>query len=143
MNKKTERIAIIGLAAFLVGYFAYQAAYGTNESDYKYGYKDGLGEYHHCYINHICAVSEDIYTAACEPGGLNLGSTPVYHVDNETACQHGYNHGWIKECFNDGGGAWCREWHNGGPVIAAITGPGRCYNNTGGQTCESGNFIPV
>ena len=32
MNKKTERIAIIGLAAFLVGYFAYQAAYGTNET---------------------------------------------------------------------------------------------------------------
>jgi hypothetical protein len=40
MNKKTERIAIIGLAAFLVGYFAYQVAYGTNESDYRYGYKD-------------------------------------------------------------------------------------------------------
>jgi hypothetical protein len=93
-----------------LGYGAYQVAYGTNESDYKYGYKDGLGEYHHCYINHICAVSEDIYTAACETGGLNLGPTPVYHVDNETACQHGYNHGWIKECLNDGGGAWCREW---------------------------------
>ena len=30
MNKKqTERIAIIALAAFLVGYFAYQVAYGT------------------------------------------------------------------------------------------------------------------
>jgi len=30
MNKKTERIAIIGLLAFLVGYFCYQVAYGMD-----------------------------------------------------------------------------------------------------------------
>ena len=87
----------------------------------------------------LSAVSEDVYTAACELGGLNLGSTPVYNVGNETACQHGYNHGWIHECLTLGGGAWCKTWHNGGPVIAAITGPGHCV----GKTCESGNFIPA
>lgn len=31
MNKKQERIALIALAVFLVGYFCYQVAYATNE----------------------------------------------------------------------------------------------------------------
>ena len=77
MNKKTERIAIIGLAAFLVGYFAYQVAYGTNESDYRYGYKDGLWEYHDCRIQPSCnvGVEENTYDTFCVPGGLDLGST--------------------------------------------------------------------
>jgi len=36
-----ERIAAIGLAVFLVGYFCYQVAYGTNESSYKWVFKLG------------------------------------------------------------------------------------------------------
>jgi hypothetical protein len=45
MNKKMiERIAVFALAAFLVGYFVYQVAYGTNESSYKYGF-GGLLKY--------------------------------------------------------------------------------------------------
>ena len=143
MNKKTERIAIIELAAFLVGYFAYQVAYGTNESDYKYGYKAGKGEYQQCSNTHTCTVSENLLGVECEHHtGPNFGSVLTYNVDNETACNHGYFHGWIHECLKDGGGAICK-YQSGGPVIAAITGPGRCYNNTGGQTCESGNFTSI
>jgi hypothetical protein len=45
-NKRTiERIATMALAAFLVGYFCYQVAYGTNESSYKYGFKAGREGY--------------------------------------------------------------------------------------------------
>jgi hypothetical protein len=103
--------------------FCYQVAYGTNESDYKYGYKDGLWEYHQCYIHNSCAVSEPVYDSFCEHyTGPNFGSTTIYNVNNETACQHGYNHGWIKECLNDSGGASCTAWH-GGARMVAITGP--------------------
>ena len=70
------------MIAFLVGYGWYQVAYGTNESDYKYGYKDGLGEYHRCYINHICAVSEDIYTPACENGLGDRPSVVIHQAPN-------------------------------------------------------------
>ena len=74
---------------------------------------------------------------------IELGATThFYHVTNQTACNRGYFHGWIHECLKDGGGAICR-YQPGGPVIAAITGPGRCDNNTGGQTCESGNFTSI
>jgi len=40
-QKRIERIAVFALAAFLVGYFIYQVAYGTNESSYKFGYQMG------------------------------------------------------------------------------------------------------
>ena len=89
MTKK-EKILTVILVGILVAYGWYQVAYGTNESDYKYGYKDGLGEYHHCFVNHICAVSEDINTSACDSGGVYLGFTPIYRVGNETACNHGH-----------------------------------------------------
>ena len=47
MNKKTERIVTIALAAFLVGMFIYQVAYGiTTEQAYNIGFSaakaDGL-----------------------------------------------------------------------------------------------------
>jgi hypothetical protein len=42
MNKKTERIAIIALAAFLVGMFIYQVTYGvTTEQAYNIGFSVG------------------------------------------------------------------------------------------------------
>jgi hypothetical protein len=87
------------------------------------------------HVGHFCAASENVYTNICEPG-------PIHHIQNETACNDGYNHGWIKECLKDGS-VDCKARHIGGPVIAAITGPGHCYNTEKeGETCESGNFIP-
>jgi len=144
MTKK-EKVLTLVLVGILVASGAYQVAYGTNESDYKYGYKDGVYEYHDCRIQPKCnvGVEENTYSASCDSGGIYIGFTPTYRVVNETACNHGYHHGWVKACLNDGGGLMCTTWHDGGPVIASITGPGRCYNNTGGQTCESGNFIPT
>jgi hypothetical protein len=42
MNKKTERIVTIALAAFLVGMFIYQVAYGiTTEQPYNIGFSAG------------------------------------------------------------------------------------------------------
>jgi len=71
MNKefkmtKREKITTIVLLGILIGYGWYQVAYGTNESDYKYGYKDGLSEYHYCSVNHNCTVSENVYTSVCD-----------------------------------------------------------------------------
>jgi hypothetical protein len=55
MNKKhAERIATIALAAFLVGMFIFQVAHASNESDYKYGFKEGKGEYQQCNASHFC-----------------------------------------------------------------------------------------
>jgi hypothetical protein len=45
MNEKTERIAIMALAAFLVGMFIYQVAYGiTTEQVYKIGFSAGKAD---------------------------------------------------------------------------------------------------
>jgi hypothetical protein len=74
---------------------------------------------------------------------MTVHISPPHIVDNVTACNDGYFHGWIHECKNDGGGPICK-YQDGGPVIAARTGPGHCYNTTKeGETCESGNFIPI
>lgn len=83
-------------------------AYATNESDYKYWYKNGLGEYQQCRSQNICAITENTFTVACE-NSLNLGLTYIPHIDNETACQHGYHHGWVHACLNDGGGQCARR----------------------------------
>jgi hypothetical protein len=219
MTKK-EKILTLVLVGILIGYGWYQVAYGSNESDYRIGYKDGLASYQYCSANHNCNVSENLHDSSCVPTknlklthyAIELG---LFNMGNETACNHGYFHGWIHECLKDGGGAICQHqpvsesdyewgfkvglgayyecsnqsscrptlpeqvntvggyppdqtpyahgyhlgwvhaclndggwancygWHDGGPVIAAITGPGRCYNNTGGQTCESGNFTSI
>jgi hypothetical protein len=45
MNKKTERIAIIALAAFLVGMFIYRVAYSiTTEQAYNIGFSAGKAD---------------------------------------------------------------------------------------------------
>jgi hypothetical protein len=45
MNKKTERIATIALAAFLVGMFIYQVAYGiTTKQAYNIGLSAGKAD---------------------------------------------------------------------------------------------------
>jgi hypothetical protein len=80
MNKKTERIAIIGLAAFLVGMFCYQVAYGISASKWGYtsGLKDGKGN-----------VRDS--TDTCGDGIFN--STSDYNT-----CLHAYNLGFKKGC---------------------------------------------
>jgi hypothetical protein len=104
VSKRTNRICL-GLAiATLVAIFCYQVAYSTNESDYKHGYKFGLYGYKQCHINHICAIEENTFTSEC---GNAIGPDRGPYIYNETACQHGYHHGWVKACLNDGGGAMC------------------------------------
>ncbi len=77
------------------------------------------------------------------PVGLVIGFIPKYVVGNQTACNHGYFHGWIHECLKDGGGALC-QYQPGHIIIARRTGPGYCYNTTkAGETCESGPMIPT
>jgi hypothetical protein len=133
-----------------------QLAYATNESDYKWGFKSGEAIYQQCSRYDTCMVSENLMSptdCALPYHGphwyrpvhthmlIQIG--PSHSVDNVTACNDGYFHGWIHECKNDGGAPICK-YQDGGPVIAARTGPGHCYNTTKeGETCESGNFIPI
>lgn len=118
--------------AVLISIFVYQVAYGTNESDYKYGLKFGRGMYQQCSNTHTCIFSGNYYTPECG-NHLSFGSTPRPHIDNETACQHGYQHGWIKGCLNDGGGAICKPQF-GVHILVGISGPGHCD----ASGCESG-----
>ena len=57
-------------------------------------------------LRHIC----ELLYFECE-NGVNLGPTPIPHIDNKTACEDGYTHGWIQECLIDGGGA-CKPQPN-------------------------------
>jgi hypothetical protein len=104
MNKKTiERIAVFALAAFFVGYFAYQVAYGTNESSYKIGYNTAVDNY-----TNLITVNPD-NTARCDTQDgcpqhddaqkycLSIGSG----VTNATACIDGYVNGWKHWCSTD------------------------------------------
>jgi hypothetical protein len=143
VSKRTNRICL-GLAiAALVAIFCYQVAYATNESDYRHGFKAGLWAYYECRNQSSCrpTLPEQVNTVVTtgiidgHPGGVTVSQTPY---------AHGYHHGWVHACLNDGGWANCYGWHDGGPVIAAITGPGHCYNTTKeGETCESGPMIPI
>jgi hypothetical protein len=58
MNKKRiERIAVFALAAFFVGYFVYQVAYGYNvgnEGSYQFGYSAGRRGYQCSNFNADC-----------------------------------------------------------------------------------------
>jgi hypothetical protein len=78
MNKKIERIATIGLAAFLVGMFCYQVAYGTSawKNGYTNGLKDGKG-------------SANDPSPVC--GGYNSTS-------DANECYHAYDLGFKKGC---------------------------------------------
>jgi hypothetical protein len=127
-----------------------QLAYATNESDYKWGFKAGKEMYQQCSRYNTCTTEENLL-GPCElpyhgphwykNGSIRVHLGPLHSVDNVTACNDGYFHGWIHECKNDGGGPICK-YQDGGPVIAAITGVGHCSNTTKeGETCESGNFI--
>lgn len=143
---------------------AQQTAFATNEGSYRMGLKYGHGEYHQCYTGHNCDTSENYYTPECEDGGIDVprGSLADQHhvVDNKTACEDGYTHGWIQECLIDGGGASCKpqadptnytqakciatghywdgfQCERSAPV--AITGPGECHKDPNtGWTCEAG-----
>jgi hypothetical protein len=104
MNKKTERIAIIALAAFLMGYFFHQVACGTNESSYRYGYELGtltspwmqpganVNPTHFFYHLGSCQINPS-------PSKLNNGKV-IPAVTNTTACIDGFFNGWKNWCSN-------------------------------------------
>jgi hypothetical protein len=119
-----------------------QVAYAINESDYRHGFKVGSWDYYRCRDIPSCkpTLPEQVNTVMTtgiidgHPGGVTVSETPY---------AHGYHHGWVHACLNDGGWANCNGWHDGGSMIAARTGPGTCDNTTGVERCESGNFIPI
>jgi hypothetical protein len=82
MNKKTERIAIVVLAAFLVGMFCYQVAYGINESPWKWGYHYGLRD-GKASIRDSVDACEDVFTNS---------------THNANTCLHAYNLGFKQGC---------------------------------------------
>jgi hypothetical protein len=105
-----------------------QLAYATNESDYKWGFKSGEAIYQQCSRYDTCMVSENLMS----PTDCAL----PYHGPHWYRPVH--THMLIQI-----GPSICK-YQDGGPVIAARTGPGHCYNTTKeGETCESGNFIPI
>jgi hypothetical protein len=130
----------------------------TNERDFKIGVRYGHEEYHQCYTTHSCDASENYYSVGCyEDFKFPTASNKI---DNETACQHGYQRGWIQECLIDGGDGACKpernpinytysqciasghDWNGGcqSGKLVAITGPTVCNH----QTCESGgSWVPV
>ncbi|MGC2571749.1 MAG: hypothetical protein WA364_09580 [Candidatus Nitrosopolaris sp.] len=148
--QKLALIIILILVLAPIATFAFAKA--INESSYKAGERFGYEEYHQCYTTHSCDSSENYYTPFC--GAL--------HIDNETACQHGYTHEWIHECLIDGGSSGnCKpqpdptkytyakciatghDWNAGqcqSGILVGVTGPTVCH----GQTCESGgSWVPV
>jgi len=146
-------------------------AKATNEHDYRIGLKYGHEEYHQCYTTHSCDASENYWSLGCDESFKFPDQGAFKKIDNETACQHGYTHGWIQECLLDGGSgsgackpqpdptkytyAKCiasgHDWDAGQCLsgkLVAITGPTVCHQTSEGQTCESGSvpgsgWIPV
>jgi hypothetical protein len=104
VKKLHERLIIAGLATLLVGYFVYQVAYGTNESSYKWGYRQGKLEYSNCTsIDNGCGTAD---TSCFSPihiatgvGTTHYRDTPHYEImTNKTACMNGYIHAWNHIC---------------------------------------------
>jgi hypothetical protein len=79
------------LAAFLVRYFAYQVAYGTNESSYQHGYRTAIAIYE-------CGV---IQTSDCDTPTSDDVNTVCVNTSNSTACMDGYLNGWSHWCSTD------------------------------------------
>src|SRR5215467_12052870 len=108
MNKKIERIVIIGLAVFLVGYFVYQVAYGTNESSYKWGFKLGKEEVSNCKdcdadcsgSNQDCAVPGNIIKGGVYDKFGDSKQEVVGPLTNQTGCIDGFVNGWNHVCAN-------------------------------------------
>lgn len=100
MNKKQERIATIALAAFLIGMFCYQVAYGaTTEDNYQYGYKVGRQGYDCSNFDADC----DNGLTSCDYGyvhGTGSGNQ-TFTVTNKTACFDGFVNGWEHWCNTD------------------------------------------
>ncbi|MFZ0221600.1 MAG: hypothetical protein WAM42_07890 [Candidatus Nitrosopolaris sp.] len=134
-NKRTiERIATIALAAFLVGYFCCQVAYGTNESSYKYGFNTAIDN-----LTNLITVPPSWNTQVpniCDTQDGCPGSDDaqnycltgqVAKVTNSTACIDGYVNGWRHWCTEDSykNAEYCTDLVFGG---TASTFPGLLIN---------------
>jgi hypothetical protein len=85
MNSTNSIVITIALALTLVGV---QHAYATNESSYKYGFKNGFTDYR-CMDTEGCGGPTNYaFDAECA-GGV---------VTNSTACHDGYLDGWKSWC---------------------------------------------
>jgi hypothetical protein len=88
MTKK-EKIGCLVLLGILIGYGAYQAAYGTTEGSYQSGFSQGKAGY---------ACSN--YQSDCD-NGLNNCSPGYNGVTNQTSCLDGFVNGWKQWCNSD------------------------------------------
>jgi hypothetical protein len=81
--------------AALVAVFFYQVAYGTNESSYKYGYSNGIGNYETCTGGG--SGSEDCSLAMLPmlTCGSHYYNLHVTNLTNSTACVDGFVNGWV------------------------------------------------
>jgi hypothetical protein len=101
-----QRIATIGiflLAAFLIGMFLYQVAYGTNESSYQYGYKAGREGYQCSNYDADCSngLESCVVHIYYGTGYVKDANSSSYGVTNQTACDDGFVHGWKQWCNPD------------------------------------------
>jgi hypothetical protein len=86
MKKLYERLITAGGIATLIAIFTYQVAYGTNESSYKWGFKNGF------------------QSSKCDPGMRGKCSavdsfdacSTANPVTNVTACEDGFAQGGNK-----------------------------------------------
>jgi hypothetical protein len=65
----------------------------TNEGSYQHGYRAAISSYSGCNQGGDCPQTHE---------WMNECTIWSYgQVDNETACIHGYYHGWVHWCHKD------------------------------------------
>jgi hypothetical protein len=107
-------VHIIPLVLVLVDLVGAQYAHATNESSYKYGYKDGYDTYNGCGGDTADCDWPDNFAAVhdCERGANDN------NVTNSTACFDGFINGWKHWC-NDVDPKTC-AWFTTNDFIPAI-----------------------
>ena len=96
-------VLVLPLAIFCFSF--HHQAHATNESSYKWGYKQGKSEYDNCLdFDADCNTATDdcqspIYTSVKNETTGYFNSVPRYDaVTNQMACIHGYIHAWNHFC---------------------------------------------
>lgn len=111
MNSTNSIVITIALALALLAVGA-QQAHATNESSYKYGYKQGKYEWTDCTTPEAdcsialddCHSPVDIAVKYAKPQIMGETVNNYYYVKrydivtNQTACIHGYINAWNKVC---------------------------------------------
>jgi hypothetical protein len=96
---KYRKLLLAGMLVFLIIWFGYQVAFGTNESSYRMGFTQAATDWG-CLGTPSDKPGED-----CGYGYFNPTDDVCYasnpHVDNVTACDDGYIAGYVHWCSSD------------------------------------------